>query len=198
MVDVENDAKCFIGEVETAFAEVAKVMEPAAAEVLERPKYVLSQLLFDLLYINGERPASAAIGVCLALELLAQALKLGRRLSTASNFNEEDLLIKDYYYAAAIEQVVPIGQPGVIGVLARAITGAAEERMTGSLDIHARLAAAAIEISLLMGNHRPDVDEQLRTALALCAKSTQDWSALPGGAVKDAVLNSLSVAAAKP
>jgi hypothetical protein len=132
----------------------AKIQEldPLAQELLEVPAWETSKILIGAALPGGEI-AEDVIAACLALQFLEQALRLGHESrGEPNNYIENHLLITDYLYAQAIDQVIAMNRPPVIGWLAKAIMRTAEDRVKGDYsDYRRRLTTAALEIGSYLG-----------------------------------------------
>lgn len=180
-----------IARLQTALLEVGQTYEqlvagmPVLARSLTKdPELALSRLLLGSSMLQDARPGPEAVSACRALELLDQALVLG---NAASAYNEEKLLVADFLYAQAIDQVAGLQKPIIIDLLAGAIMTTARDRVLFSdLNDRSRLAAAALEIGLLLGAVKGDRIDALRVELKPEARlgAGEIVNLLPEGLIK--------------
>lgn len=172
-------------------------LDPLASALLEVPDWWSSRVLLETVLLGSDEISRDAIAACCALEFLAQALRLGRAGTPGTEADIDDrLLVTDYFYAQAIDQVISLNKPFVIVVLARAIMNTAEDRATEVFrENRRRLIAAALEIGSFLG----ELAE--RDAVAVATAATQACSAehdrwadhLPDGPFKDTLRRSLTI-----
>ena len=151
-----------LDRIETTFNETTVRFDALARSLMCPPSLFLSRLLLNSMALGDRRPDERAICSGRALELLDQALKLGASASSDSGYDEEKLLVTDYLYGQAIDQVVGAGEPRIIDILAGAITGFAADRVAGPDGAYRpHLIFAAQEIAVLLG----EFDEATATAM---------------------------------
>jgi len=155
----------------------------------------LSRLLLGAAAFGGKRPDADAISSCLALEFLDQALCLGASVAE-QGYDKENLLITDYLYGQAIDRVIAVDKPAVIDILAKAIAAAAEDKVAvPTPDYRGRLAGAAFDIALALGEFADIEAAQIAAAKAAWTDSPDVWlERLPDGPAKEYLRSSLSPA----
>ncbi len=162
---VKTDVEREIGLVEAGLAVATGEMEPLVRESLMPIDYRLARVLLTTLALGLRSIDKKAISACQSLEILDQALRLGETISTNIDMRDNDLLICDYLYAQAINQVTGIKEPAVINFLAKAITRTAEDRASQT-QRHARhyLFAAALDIALHLGDFPRERESAIKNA----------------------------------
>ena len=154
-----------LDRVETTFNETTVRLESLARSLMNPPALFLSRLLFTSMARGGRLPDERAVCSGRALEFLDQALALGASASSDSGYDEEKLLVTDYLYGQAIDQVIGSGEPRIIDILAAAITGFAADRVAGPDSAYRpHLIAAALEIALLLGEFDDATETEMRAA----------------------------------
>lgn len=178
-----------LARVETTFNETTGRIESLARSLITPPSLFLSRLLFDSMALGRRLPDERAVCSGRALEFLDQALALGASASSDSGYDEEKLLVTDYLYGQAIDQVVGAGEPLVIDILAGAITGFAADRVTEpNAAYRPRLIYAALDIALLLGEFEDATAAAIRTAQTAAARGLDNWSAaLPDGRISERI-----------
>jgi hypothetical protein len=174
-------------------------LDPLAQELLVEPSWKLSGVLLGTALLGGATIDESAMASSRALEFLDQSLRLGRaNMEDSDNYIENNLLITDYLYARAIDEVIDIDAPPVIGFLARAIMATASDRAEGEFVDHRRhLLAAALEIgSFLGGIEGPQAEAIAAAAVGAGQLGAGEWAkAYPPGPVRDYLRQSLTTAA---
>lgn len=184
--------------VEKVWNSSVSELSSLVQELLVPPTWQMSGILIETVRLGKAGLDERAIAACCALEFLEQSLRLGEA-NHAGHRTEDHLLITDCLYAQAIDRVISIDRPYVIGVLARVIMGTAEDRVNGAdREYRHRLIASALEI----GAHLGDVNGSHADAVATAADEARlavhdQWAdTLPAGPVKDYLCRSLSPAGA--
>lgn len=178
-----------LARVETTFNETTGRIESLARSLITPPSLFLSRLLFDSMALGRRLPDERAVCSGRALEFLDQALALGASASSDTGYDEEKLLVTDYLYGQAIDQVVGAGEPLIIDILAGAITGFAADRVAEpNAAYRPRLIYAALEIALLLGEFEDATAAAMRTAQTAAARGLDNWSAaLPNGRISELI-----------
>lgn len=198
-----------LGRVKVTFNEAASAFQPLARSLLNEPSLILSGLLLGVLAYGDEvvdrggAENNSADGVfgyvpisaCLALEFLDRGLCLAWSVTTDSNYDEDGLLVTDYLYGQAIDQVIEVGEPGVIAILARAISDSAEAKISRRFtDYRSSLIVAAFDIALLIGEYGSVTRKAIEAARRAAAEQASDFvGLLPAGAIRDFLRRSTSV-----
>lgn len=198
-----------LDRVGATFNQAASAFQPLARSLLKEPSLILSGLLLGVLAYSdevadrGEAEDSSADGVfsraaisaCRALELLDQGLRLAWSVTTDSNYDEDGLLVTDYLYGQAIDQVIEVGEPGVIGILATAISDSAEAKISRRFtDYRSSLIVAAFDIALLIGEYGAVTRQAIEAARRAASEQASDFvGLLPAGAIRDFLRRSTSV-----
>ncbi len=135
---------------------------------------------------------------CRALELLDQALALGASVLPGDGYNEDRLLVTDYLYGQAIDQVIEADRPAVIAILADAISGAAEDRLVPhGEDRRPHLVVAALDIAATLADFGPDELAAVSRIRAAASGGADNWrDLLPAGEIGDFIQSSRAAAAA--
>ncbi|HEB12512.1 MAG TPA: hypothetical protein ENI11_02425 [Actinobacteria bacterium] len=159
---VKTDIKAQLRLIETGLSEAKGIMEPLVRESLISTDNLLSRVLLVTLTLGSIKTDKKTISACQSLEILDQALRLGETRPANSDERDKNLLIGDYLFAQAINQVTSINEPVIIDCLAKAISGSAEDRVSGT-QRHYRyhLFGAALDIALHLG----DFTEKHKTAI---------------------------------
>jgi len=184
-------------KIRLTFKEAVGRLEPLAQSLIVPPELFFSRLLLGSIGMGTAVPDERAASACRALEFLDQALSLGALTSPDSGYDEEKLLVTDYLYGQAIDQVVGVGEARIIDILAAAIAGVAEDRVEESCSPYRlRLIVAALGIALLVGEFSAAAAAALSAAAAAAASGSVDWpGALPADGVREFFEQSTSMAA---
>ncbi len=185
-----------IARLESALAAAAQSwsqtvadLDDLAQELLEPPTWQLSSILLGTTLLGGARIDEEALASCRAVEFLDQALRLGQvNMEDPDRYIEDNLLITDYLYARAIDEVISIDRPPVIAFLARAIKATGTDRSEGEFsDYRRRLVSAALEIgSYLGGVEGAQAKAVAQAAAGVGSTGLVEWSeAYPAGPVRD-------------
>lgn len=165
-----------LDKVETTFNETTVRLESLARSLMSPPSLFLSRLLLSSMALGDKLPDDKAVCSGRALEFLDQALALGASASSETGYDEEKLLVTDYLYGQAIDQVVGAGETRIIDILAGAITGFAVDRVAEpDIAYRTRLIVAALEIALLLGEYDDATATAMRAAQAAAARGLVDW-----------------------
>ncbi|MDP1809404.1 MAG: hypothetical protein Q8L35_07715 [Actinomycetota bacterium] len=165
-----------LDKVETTFNETTVRLESLARSLMSPPSLFLSRLLLSSMALGDKLPDDKAVCSGRALEFLDQALALGASASSETGYDEEKLLVTDYLYGQAIDQVVGAGETRIIDILAGAITGFAVDRVSEpDIAYRTRLIVAALEIALLLGEYDDATATAMRAAQAAAARGLVDW-----------------------
>jgi hypothetical protein len=172
--------------VSASFDEVVDRLEPLVKSIIKPPELFLSSVLLGTMMLGNDRQETEAVAAARALEFLEQALKLGAGSGSADEI-ESDLLMTDYLYAQAIDQVVEIDRPAIIGALAGAIMATAQDRAAGAeRDHRTRLVVAALEIGSRLGRVAGSAAEDIEAVKLSIKRSANGWlDRFPAGPVKD-------------
>jgi hypothetical protein len=175
-----------LGLVGTGFEAAVDGLEPLVKSSVRPPELFLSTVSLGTMLLGPARPEAAALAAARALEFLEQALNLGSETRPETEI-ESALLITDYLYAQAIDQVVDQDRPVVIGALAGAIMATAEDRAAGVIQDHrSRLIVAALEIGAHLGEITGPLVEELNAVKVSVIQSSDGWpDRFPPGPIKD-------------
>ncbi|HEB12466.1 MAG TPA: hypothetical protein ENI11_02190 [Actinobacteria bacterium] len=164
---VKTDIEAELSRIEKGLSEASGVMEPLVRESLIPSDCLLSRVLLVTLTLGSKSTDQKAIYACQALEILDQALRLGENTPENSDERNNDLLICDYLYSQAINQVTSINEPVIIDCLAKAISSSAEDRVSGTQrNYRYHLFDAALEIALHLGEFQEMRETGIRAAKA--------------------------------
>lgn len=164
--------------VETSFAEKMERLEPLAKSLVQPPSLFLTRLLLGSLALGSTPPDDRAICAGRALEFLDQALALSTSVCSESGYDEAKLLVTDYFYGQAIDQVIGTGEAQIIGILATAITASAEDKINeADNNYQTRLIAAALDIALVLGDFDSTTLAAVKAAKAAAVCGELDWPA---------------------
>lgn len=120
-------------------------------------------LLAKVLYFTSSKgpvsPKKELLKTALALEILRIAIDIGSVSQDEEDFSDDRLLSTDYLYAQAINQVVSLGKPFIISILATSIANTAADRANSfdeNPDIE-HLIVAAFKLGKRLGECGDDV-----------------------------------------
>ena len=110
------------------FSAVYNTMIP----LVSRTDHGGEMLLAKVLYLTSDEgpvsPKKELLKTALALEILRIAIDIGSISQDEKDFSDDRLLSTDYLYAQAINQVVGLGKPFIISILATSIANTAADR----------------------------------------------------------------------
>ncbi len=195
-----------IARLESALATAARGwgqavagLDDLAQELLEPPTWQLSSVLLGTTLLGSVRIGEEALASSRAVEFLDQALRLGQvNMRDPDEYIENNLLITDYLYARAIDEVISIARPRVIALLAQAIMAAGSDRSDGDFtDYRRRLIAAALEIGSYLGGVKGAEAAAVAAAAAgIGSAGFVEWAEIyPAGPLRDYLRRSLATAA---
>jgi len=184
-----------LDRVGVTFNQAASAFQPLARSLLKEPSLFLSGLLLGVLAYGDNVVDEKAVSACRALELLDQGLRMAWSVTTDSNYDEDGLLVTDYLYGQAIDQVIEVGEPIVIGILARAISESAEAKISQRVSDHrTRLVVAALDIALCFGEFSAVTRDAIESARRAASEPASDFvGLLPAGAIRDFLRRATSV-----
>ncbi len=192
-----------IARLESALETVARSWSQAVAglddlaqKLIEPPTLQMSSVLLGTTLLGGARLGEEALASSCALEFLDQALRLGQvNMRDPDDYIENNLLITDYLYARAIDEVISIDRPRVIALLAQAIMATGSDRSAGEFtNYRRRLIAAALEIgSYLGGVEGAEAEAVAAAAAGIGSTGLVEWAEIyPAGPVRDYLCRSLA------
>lgn len=128
--------------------------------------FLATKILYATAYYGKIFPKTSLLKTAMSLEFLGLATKMGKIAQESDEFSDRLLLATDYLYAKAIDQVITLGDPLIIKILAKAIADTASDRTRSDIEPphleHLVLAAYDLGKYISDGDSGPAINEILK------------------------------------